>query len=112
MRAGQAGQVFVERSHLVVAEGARGQRELLRLFGHGGQDGRVAVPLIDGRVCRQAVQVLAAVHVVEPHAAAAGDHHVQRMVIVRAQLVFHLVAVAGGGRGSQYGAHWRLPRTY
>ncbi len=107
VRAGQAGEVFVEGRHLVVAEGARGQRELLRLFRHGGQDGRVAVALVDGRIGRQAVEVAAAVHVVEPDAAAARDHDVQRMVVVRAQLVFDHVAV-----GCQYGAHAVLPRSY
>ena len=48
--AGERVQGFIEQPELVVAEGARGQRELLRLLHQGRHNSRVAVALVQRRI--------------------------------------------------------------
>ena len=55
----------------VVMEGTRGQRQLLRLLDQRSDDARVAVPLVDGRVRGEAVEVARARDVPHVHARAA-----------------------------------------
>ena len=53
---------------------------------------RMAVPLIDRRVCREEVEVALALDVPHPRSLASGDDDVERVVVVRADLL---------GRGDQ-----------
>ena len=47
LEAGQRGDLLAEPAELVIAEGARTEREALRLLGELLDQARVAVPLID-----------------------------------------------------------------
>ena len=85
VRVGELREVLVEEGELVVAEGARGERQLLRLLDHRGEDLRVAVALVHGGVGREAVEVALAVDVPDPDALAADQHDVERLVVVRAE---------------------------
>ena len=64
------------------------KKQTARLLDQGLHDARVAVALVDGRVGRQAIQVLLPVDVVDPHALPALDHHVERVVVVGPVLLF------------------------
>jgi hypothetical protein len=86
--AGELAQVAVEQAKLVVAEGAAGQRKALGLLDQRRADARMTVPLVDGAVGAQAVHVAVAFDVPHPHALAATQHHVERLVVVRPVLVF------------------------
>jgi hypothetical protein len=68
LEAGEIVEVFVEERELVVAEGARGEGDLVGLLDHGGHDDGVAVALIDGGVGGKAVEIAAAFDVVDPDA--------------------------------------------
>ena len=83
--AGQPRELLVEERELVVAKGARGDRQLARLLDQRRQDLRVAVALVDGGVGRKAVEVAVAVDVPHPDAAPAAQHDVERLVVVRAE---------------------------
>ena len=50
VEAGQLVEFLVEQRQLIVAESARGQRDLVRLLDHGLQDFGMAVSLVDGGV--------------------------------------------------------------
>ena len=67
------GYVLGVRAELVVVEGPASEREPASLVHHGLDDLRVAVPLVDGRIRRQKVVILLAVHVPHVHAEAAGE---------------------------------------
>ena len=96
-------ELLAEHRELVVAEGARGERDLLRLLDERGKNARVRVPLIDGRVRAQAVEVALALDVPHPRALRALDDEIERMVVVCAPAVFEGdegVGIAGGEGGS------------
>jgi hypothetical protein len=82
VRARQLREILVEQGELVVAERPRRERELLCLLDHGGEDPGMAVALVERGVGRQAVEVALALVVPDPHAAAAHQHHVERLVVV------------------------------
>ncbi|MEY9791490.1 hypothetical protein ABIE77_006049 [Sinorhizobium fredii] len=90
VRAGEGGDLLVEQSELVVAEGARGERQLLRLLHHRLEDHRVAMALVDGRIGRQTVQIAVALDVPDEDAFAARQHDVERLVVVGAEQMFGL----------------------
>ena len=81
-------QVAIEQRQLVVAEGARGEGDLLGLFNHGAVDGRVAMTLVDGRVGGEKIEVAPAFDVGDPGTFAALQHHVERVIVVRAKALF------------------------
>src|SRR3989440_8263696 len=58
----------VQTCALPISERARCQSQLLRLLDHRGEDLGVAVPLIDRRIGRQAIEIAIAVDVPEIHA--------------------------------------------
>ena len=93
--AGQLMQLLVEQRQLIVAKGARSQRDLVRLVEHGFHDFGMAVSLVDRRIRRQAIQIAPAFHVVHPHALRPLDDHIQRMVIVGAIVFFELDEILG-----------------
>ena len=62
LHAGEAAELRQERAEPVVVEGARGQRDAVELGLRGGDDLRMPVSLVEGRVGAQAVEVLLAVH--------------------------------------------------
>ena len=101
VRAGECRDLLVEQRQLVVAEGARGQRQLLRLLDHRGQDLRMAMALVDRGIGRQAVEVAVAVDVPDPDALAARQDHVERLVVVRAEPML--------GRDEIVGDHVHFP---
>ena len=72
-----------EVGELVVHEGPAGQRELVELGVRGGEQRRVAVAEVERRVAGEQVEVAAAVDVGHPGALGVGDHHRQRVVVVR-----------------------------
>ena len=80
--AAQLGQRLAERTEPVGVEGAADQGHGVELRVRGGDDLRMAVPEVDRRVGRQAVQVAAALDVGDPGAFGAGRHHRQRRVVV------------------------------
>src|SRR3954454_19164507 len=71
-------QLLVEEAKLVVAEGTRCQRDLMRLVDQRLQDLRMAVPLVYSRVRCKTIQILLAVHVVYPHTLRTVDDDVER----------------------------------
>src|SRR5512142_323841 len=120
--AGQIAELLGQLGPLVVAEGARGERQLAGLLDESPDDAGVTVALVDGRVGAQEVEVLAAFDVVHPDALGLADDDVERMVIVGAVEIFdqdevfaiHVgllwTGVRGGEggirtRGTPYGAH-------
>ncbi len=84
----QVAQLLVKQAELVIAERAGRQGEFAGLVDHRGQNPGVAVPLIDGRIGRQAVHVTAAVDIPHPDPPAAAQDHVQRVVVVRPIALF------------------------
>ena len=113
VEAGEVVDLLVEERELVVAEGARGQGDALRLLEHGGEDARVAVALVDGGVGGEEVEVAAAFDVVDPDALGALDDDIERLVVVGAVLVFEPDVLGGGeasaARSQCRGAGWWLP---
>jgi hypothetical protein len=104
---GELADLVVEQRQLVVAEGARGERQASSLLDQRLADLRVAVALVDGGIGRKAVQVARAVHVPDPDALAARQHHVERVVVVGPQLVLQVDQLLGGGIRVR---HRSLPR--
>ncbi len=80
--AGQLAELLGQERPLVVAEGPRGQRQLLGLVRQGLDDPGMAVALVDGRIGAQEIQVLPALDVVHPDALGLGDDDVQGVVVV------------------------------
>ena len=95
VRPGQGGDFLIERRQLVVAEGARGEGQAGRLLDHGFQDLRMAMPLIDGGIGRQTVEIPVAVHIPDMHALAPADHHVDGLVVMRPKARLGLNQVGG-----------------
>ena len=101
--AGELGEGLRERAELVVEERPAGQRQLVDLLVHAGQQARVAVAEVQGGVPGQAVEVTLPVDVGDPRALAGREHHRQRMVVVRGvglgELDVLLGAAADGATG-------------
>ena len=95
LETGQVVEFLIEQRQLIVAKGARCQRDLARLVDHGLQDFGMAVPLVDGGVRRQAIEIAIAFHVINPDPFRVFDNHVERMVVVRAVLIFECDQFAG-----------------
>src|SRR6516164_4949915 len=92
-------ELLAEQRELIVHEGARSNSEPRGLLGQCRQDARVAMPLIDRRICRQTIEVAPAVDVPNPDATATGEHDIERLVIVRAILVLKgAIAIARSRR--------------
>src|SRR6516164_5796805 len=92
-------ELLAEQRELVVHEGARSNSEPRGLLGQCRQDARVAMPLIDRRICRQTIEVAPAVDVPNPDATATGEHDIERLVIARAVLALKdAIAVARNRR--------------
>src|SRR4051794_23600240 len=73
-----------------MSEGARGQRQPARLLRQSGEYPRMAVALIDGRVCGQAVQIAVAVNIRNPDALTPGEDDVEGLVVVSPEPALHL----------------------
>ena len=69
---------------------ARRERDLVSLIDQRLQNRGMAVALVHGRICRQAIQIALIVHVVDPDAFGALDNDVERFVIVRAEFFFEV----------------------
>ncbi len=88
VRAGQLRDLLVEGSQLVVMKGAGRQRQPTRLLHHGGQDLRMAVALVDGRIGGEAIEITVALRIPHPDPFAARQNHAERLVVLRAQARF------------------------
>src|SRR6185437_14366883 len=88
LEAGDLVEVAEEKRKLVIAEGARGERDARGLLLHSGEDFRVAVALIDRRIGGEEVEIAAAADVRDPRAGSALDDDVEGMVVVGAVAVF------------------------
>jgi len=53
----------------------------------GAKNPGVAVSLVDRRICSQTVEITPSLNVVDPHALATFEHHVERMVVVCSESV-------------------------
>ena len=78
-------EFFVERRQLVIAKGARGEREPRRLIDKRLHDARMAMALIDRGIGRQAVQIAPPIHIPDINALSPRQHHVQRLIVHRAE---------------------------
>ena len=85
VRPRQRRELLVEAPELVVAEGAAGQRQPPGLLDHRREDLRVAMPLVHRRIGGEAVEVAVALDVGDPGPLAFGQHHVERLVVRRAE---------------------------
>ena len=83
-------EFLVEQRQLIVAEGARGQRDFVRLLDQGLQNFGMAVALVDGGIGGQAIEVALAFDVVDPDALGALDDDVERMIVVSSVIFFEL----------------------
>ena len=84
----QVVQFLIEQRELRIAKRARGERDLAGLFDQSGEQFRVAVALVDSGIGGQAIQIALPFHVVDPDTFAALDHHVERVIVVRAVSIF------------------------
>jgi hypothetical protein len=89
----QLGHLFVQKAQLVAAEGARRQRDAVRLLEHRLTDARVGVTLIDGGVRGEKVEVFGPLDVPDPAAGRLVNDDVQRMVVMGAVLILELDVV-------------------
>jgi hypothetical protein len=55
----------------------------------------MAMPLVDCRIGRQTVQIAFAMHIPNPDAFAAAQHHIEWFVVVGTVLIFKLDALIG-----------------
>ena len=65
-------------------DGAK-EDDVVELLERAGLDKSGQVTLIDGRVCRQAVHILLAFDIPNPHAAGAFDDYFERVIVVRTE---------------------------
>ena len=105
IEAGQIVEFLVKRPELIIAKCPRGEGDLVRLFRERLQNSGMAVPLIDGRVGGEAVQIAVAFDVIHPYAPGAFDHDVERMIVMRTELVFEFDELAGGLLNHHFGKH-------
>src|SRR5262249_27420633 len=82
VRMGSGAELLAEQRELVVHEGSRGDSEPRSLLGQCRQNARVAMSLIDRRICRQTIKVAPAIDVPNPDAVATGENDIERVVIV------------------------------
>ena len=97
--AGQPAQGLGEAAELVVEERAAGQRQPAQLLARDRDEALVGVAEVERRVAREAVEVALAVDVDDPGAVALGEHHGQRVVVVRGVALGGLDVGAGRSRG-------------
>ena len=107
--ADQRGQPFGKGRQLIVVEGARRQRESLELLLGGGDECRMTVSEVRGRVRREEIQVLLTVGVGEHRAGSASYHNIQRVVVVSDVLILELQQLAGMREGVVRGDHDDAP---
>ena len=92
-----------------MVEGARRQRESLELLLGGGDERRVTVPEVRGRVRREEIQVLLTVGVGEHRAGSACYHNIQRVVVVSDVLILELQQLVACVMGVVGGDHDDAP---
>src|SRR5215469_6420050 len=83
---GGGAELLAEQRELVVHKGSRSDFEPRRLLGQCRQDARVAMPLIDGRICCQTIEVTPAIDIPNPDAAPTAKNDIERLVIACAVL--------------------------
>ena len=93
--AGQLGEFRAERPKLVVVERSRGQRDLAQLPIAAAISAGWPVTEVQRRVAGEHVQVPLAGDVGDPGAVRRGDHHRQRVVVVRAPAVVEVEVELG-----------------
>ncbi len=113
--AGQGAELREEGAELVVVERSRGQGQPLRLLVERGENARVPMPLVEGRIGAEHVEVAAALDVPHPDAFATLQDDRQGLVVVRTPALRLLERPAGppfrNGIGAGLrGALRRLPR--
>jgi len=86
VEAEQPGHVPLVLAEGVAVERAARQGQAPRLLGEGGDDLRVAVPLVDGGVGREKVVVAAALRVPDEHALSPGEDDRKGVIVVGAVL--------------------------
>ncbi|OQA29942.1 MAG: hypothetical protein BWY56_02608 [Acidobacteria bacterium ADurb.Bin340] len=96
-------ELLQQGRELVVAEGTAGEGQALALGDHGLGDAGVIVALVHGGVGRQEIHVAPALHILQPHAFAAGGHHVQGMIIAGSVGVLLIDEGLAPGRGIGHG---------
>ncbi len=87
-KTGHFGQPLQKKRQLVVVEGARGHRQLLRLRDQRRDDAGMRMPVTDGRIRAHHVEKTPAVDVPQPSALAVRHHHRQRVVVACAEGLF------------------------
>ena len=93
VRIGGSAEFFAEQRELVVHESPRRDSKPRRLFDQCREDAGVAVPLIDRRIGRKAIEIAAAIDIPNPNAEATGEHHIKWRVVARAILSFKRAVV-------------------
>ncbi len=100
--AGEGADLVAELAELVVAEGARAQRQTMSLLGESPHQARMAVSLVDRRVGGEKVQVALSVDVPDPDALAAGDDDLERMVVMGTVALLERDQFLGGEGGGGF----------
>ncbi len=110
-RLSQRAQLLAERSKLIVTEGARCERQPGRLRHHRIPDLGMTMALVDGGVAGEAIEIAVTLDIPHIHAFAAAQHHVQRLVIRCAVILFRRDVIkrrrigTGSGGGSDIESH-------
>ena len=88
LHAAQAGQFLDEGRQLVVAEGARSERDARGLLLKRLEDARMAMALVERGVGAETIHVALAVNVVSPNSAGVVDDYLEGAIVVGAPTVF------------------------
>ena len=91
----EAGEVGAEGPEAIVVERTAGQSDAAHLVDGSGDEGRVTVSEVDRRVGREHVEVATALDIGDPGTLGLVDHDGDRVVVVRAVLVFELDGLVG-----------------
>ena len=81
----------------IVIEGTRAQSDPGRLFHESGHQFRVAVALVDRRVCGQEVQIVTTLGVPDRGALSPSEDDGERMIVVSGIIILGLNRLLGGG---------------
>src|SRR5215218_6546342 len=92
-----------------MVKGARGESQSIKLLLGGGNQRRMTVAEVVGRVCGEEIEILHPLGVGQHRAPTTGGYDIERMVIVRDVLIFDLQQSAGTSQGVVHGGHDDAP---
>ncbi len=92
---GELGQLAAEQPQLVVVERPGRQCHPAELFGRGADQLGMPVAEVQRRIPGQQVQMVPSLHIGHPRTLRLGDHHRQRVVVVRAEALVEVDEVGG-----------------